>query len=281
MKYLLLINTILGCFTSAINGQVDFLDSTNIWTEVRYYFVGHESTRYTMSADPTEFNSKTYYEILYSPEVDGNVWGRTWEFLRYEDQKIYQGWDDGEALIFDYSLEVNDTLFTGGPVYVVTGIDSVLLENGEKRKRLHTQCPFGSWGDWTIYWIEGMPSSAGLIDHHSICAADAGSALLCIWKNDELLYSNPDQDSCWLLAVSTLDIEKTNIRILANPVESWLDISDPDQQVLEINIYDLIGRMIYRGKELSINMESAPQGYYMVSIKLRGGQYIAQKILKM
>ncbi len=282
MKFLLLINTILGCFTSAINGQVGFLDSTHTWTEVQYYMLGHQSFRYTMSADPTEFNSKTYYEILYSPEEDGNVWGNTYNYLRYEDQKLFQGWEGDEVLIFDYALEVNDTLYPGsGPTYVVTGIDSVLLGNGEKRKRLHTQCPFGFWGDYTIYWVEGLPSSTGIYDHHSVCAADAGSALLCVWENNELLYSNPDQDSCWLLPVSTMDIEKTNIRILGNPVVNWLEISDPDQIVKSVSVYDFTGRRIYHGEELSINMESVPQGNYMVSIKLKSGFYIVQKILKM
>ncbi|HEY3387622.1 MAG TPA: T9SS type A sorting domain-containing protein, partial [Saprospiraceae bacterium] len=65
-----------------------------------------------------------------------------------------------------------------------------------------------------------------------------------------------------------------------NPVESWLDISDPDQMVVEVKVYDFMGRQIYRVEELNINMESAPQGYYMVVFKLKSGQYIAQKILK-
>lgn len=276
----MLIVAFSGCFMSAINGQVGFLDSTNIWTEVHYYLIGHQSFRYTISSESTEFNDKTYYEILYSSDEEGGTWQNTSGFIRYEDQQLFGAAFNGEILIFDYSLEVSDTLFTE-PVYVVTDIDSVVLENGEKRKRLHTQCPFGSWGDWTIYWIEGMPSSAGLIGHHSICAADAGSALLCIWKNDELLYSNLDQDSCWLLAVSTLDIEETSVRILANPVQSWLDISDPDQLVQEITVYDFTGRRIYQGDESNINLENVPQGNYMVSIKLKSGHYIAQKIIKL
>ncbi len=93
--------------------------------------------------------------------------------------------------------------------------------------------------------------------------------------------SSGKEDSCWLIPVATVDIEQTNIRILANPVESWLDISDPDQQVVEVNVYDFIGRIIYRGEEMSINMENAPQGYYMVSFKLKSGHILAHKILKM
>jgi hypothetical protein len=280
MKYLLFIYTISGCFTSVLNGQVGFLDSTNIWTEVHYYVLGHQSFKYTIASESTEFNGKTYFEILYSSHEEGVTWANTWGFIRYEDQKLFGGYSNGEILIFDYSLEVNDTLYSE-PVYVVTGIDSVVLANGEKRKRLHTQCPFGFWGDRTIYWIEGMPGSAGLIEHHSICAADAGSALLCIWESNELLYSNPELDSCWFIPVATLDIEQTNIRIMGNPVESWLDISDPDQLVVEVNVYDFIGRMIYRGEELNINMDSTPQGYYMVTFKLKSGHSIAHKILKL
>ena len=103
---------------------------------------------------------------------------------------------------------------------------------------------------------------------------------MCIWKNNELLYSNPGQDSCWLAPVATSDIEQSNIRIISNPVQSRLDISDPDQQVLEVNVYDFLGQMIYQGKGLSINMENAPQGYYMVIFKLKSGHFMAHKILK-
>lgn len=282
MKYLLFLLTISGYFTTVVKGQVGFLDSTNIWTEVQYYTLGYETFKITISAESMVYNDKTYYEMLYSLDEEAETWQNTWNFLRYEDQKLYQGYPAGELLIFDYSLEVNDTLYPdSGPIYLVTGIDSVLLSNGEKRKRLHTQCPFGSWGDMIIYWIEGMPSSAGLFDHHSICAADAGSALLCIWKSNELLYSNPDQDSCWLVAVATSDIEQSNIRINSNPVESRLDISDPDQQVLEVSVYDFTGLLIYRGEDLSINMESAPPGYYMVTFKLKSGHFTTHKILKL
>lgn len=103
---------------------------------------------------------------------------------------------------------------------------------------------------------------------------------MCIWKNNELLYSNPGQDSCWLAPVATSDIEQSNIRIISNPVQSRLDISDPDQQVLKVNVYDFLGRIKHQGKDMSINLESAPQGYYMVIFKLKSGHFMTHKILK-
>jgi len=281
MKYLVVLLFISGYFPSTMHGQVGFMDSTYTWTEMYYYIIDQISTRNTMSSESMQINGKTYYEILFSLDEEGETWQHTWNFIRYEDQKLFQGFSDGEFLIFDYSLDVNDTLYPdSGPVYIVTGIDSVVLANGEKRKRLHTQCLDGAWGDWTNYWIEGLPSSAGLVELSSVCAFDAGSALLCIWENDEFLYSNPDIDSCWFIPVPTLEIEPTNVRILVNPVESWINISDPDQEVTQVSVYDFVGRKCYQGKDLDINLEFAPQGYYLVSITLKSGYVQSYKILK-
>jgi len=45
-------------------------------------------------------------------------------------------------------------------------------------------------------------------------------------------------------------------------------------------MYDFLGRIIYQGKDMSINLESVPQGYYMVIFKLKSGHFMADKILK-
>jgi hypothetical protein len=281
MKYHVVFFALSGYFVSTMHGQVGFMDSTYTWTEIYYYINGHQTNRNTMSAESVILNGKTYNEILFSPEEEEGAWLPTWVYIRYENQKLFQGYSNGEALIFDFSLEVNDTLYPDdGPVYIITGIDSVLLGNGEKRKRLHAECLQGEWGDWTNYWVEGLPSSAGLVDNHSVCAADAGSALLCVWQNDEFLYSNPEIDSCWYVPVPTLEIEPTNVQILANPVESWLNISDPDEELTQVSVYDFIGRKCYQGKDLNINLEFAPQGYYLVSITLKSGYVQSYKILK-
>jgi hypothetical protein len=259
MKKCPLYTTFLCCLSTIpiLKGQVPFMDSTYTWTEVEYYILGHSSFRRTMASEPTIYNGKTYYEILSSPMEEGGNWQNTWIFLRYEDQKLYQGYTSGEMLVFDFNLNVHDTFDR----YIVTGIDTILLANGESRKRLETQCD--AWGDWPVYWIEGIGSSAGLAQIYSTCAFDAGGELLCVWKDEELLYSNPAVDSCWFIAVSTIDIHETNISIYPNPVEDLLIITDPDRVIDQVILYDLFGRMVYSGKEFNIPMIDFSKGYYL------------------
>jgi len=131
------------------------------------------------------------------------------------------------------------------------------------------------------YWIEGLPSSAGLHNIYEICAADAGSALLCVLKNGEHLFSNPDLDSCWYLPVAITEIAFSNISISPNPVERWLTISDPDQKVAEVSVSNLLGQLVYKGSELNINVDHIPQGFYLVSRFLKDGHVKTEKILRL
>ncbi|MDZ4748171.1 MAG: T9SS type A sorting domain-containing protein [Saprospiraceae bacterium] len=116
---------------------------------------------------------------------------------------------------------------------------------------------------------------------YEICAADAGSALLCVLKNGEHLFSNPDLDSCWYLPVAITEIAFSNISISPNPVERWLTISDPDQKVAEVSVSNLLGQLVYKGSELNINVDHIPQGFYLVSRFLKDGLVKTEKILRL
>jgi len=74
MKYRLYLFFFLGCFAKETNAQVGFLNSTYTWTEVHYYMIGSQCFKYTMSAEPTIFNDKTYFEMLYTLIPDEEPW---------------------------------------------------------------------------------------------------------------------------------------------------------------------------------------------------------------
>lgn len=280
------ISDILLCalilFSFRSKSQVGFLDSTYTWTEIQYYANGYESIRHTMSSEPTLLNGKNYYEILSSRSEFGGNWDPTWIFLRYEDQKIFAGYENIEFLVFDFSLLPGDTLIeNAGPPYRVVAVDTILLENGESRKRLITECVEGAWGDIYIDWIEGLGSSAGIVQYGSICGFDTGSALMCISRNDTLLYTHPEIDSCWITPVSTSDPDFLSISIVPNPVEDEMVVIDPDRLIRHIEIFNGLGMRVCNTTELRFSAQHYAPGIYHILIHLKSGQKTVRKILKM
>lgn len=272
------------CFNPALQSQVGFLDSTYRWTEVQYYPLGYSSFTHTMSSTPTVMNGQTYYQVLSSSLPEGGQWhNETWLFLRYENQKLYAGYINDEIMVFDYSLDVMDTFYAeGAPSFVVLSVDSIELENGEYRKRLRTRCTDDSaWGDWPVDWIEGLGSTAGIVQYSSMCAFDSGSELLCIWKDGDRIYTNPDLDSCWLHPVHTKDLDVLNIQVNPNPVGTTIYISDPEMHVTEAEVYDLFGRCVSKTKEtLTIAADQLHPGYYVLVLHLKDGQRVSSLFIK-
>jgi outer membrane protein assembly factor BamB len=252
------------------------------WTEAQYSgFSGEVTTsNYTFDSISISQNGKDYFEILSSNIENGGNWTHTGILIRNEGNKIYQGISSGEVVLMDFNLKTNDVFISStGIEYTVIAIDSIVLENGELRKRLELHCP--SWGDYPVYWIEGIGSTAGLANYDMTCYFDVGAAILCFYQNESLLYQNPEYNTCWLNIVSTGDTQKYNISYFPNPLEDQLIIQDPEDRILTINIYNLLGHAVYSGNSTKIETGNFTSGLYNLSLSMKNGQKIIEKIIKL
>ena len=187
-----------------------------------------------------------------------------------------------EDLIYDYSLQVNDT-FMG--VLIVDQIDFITLLSGEIRKRLTMRCV---WDDnpptdfGYSYWIEGLGGSKGLYTSiWSQCAFDADEyTTLCISRNDTLIYDDPEFIACWYPATQTFNAEDPVISIFPNPASTEINISSKDHLIQNIQVIDLLGNMIpvYNTSPVDINFLSS--GYYILRIELENKQVIMKSFVK-
>ncbi len=261
--------------------QVPFLDSTYVWSVKWYYgFAGYNSTsRFTFSSVPTIINGLTYYEQLESAEEYGNNWGHTNMYYRTDDSsRVYINSYANEYLAYDYSLDVNDSVaIEPGFVYLVVDfIDSIILENGERRKRLALRCsfdddPLHGWG--YTYWIEGLGGDRGVNDSYlEFCAIDADAMYtLCISRNDSLLYKNPEFDSCWYLAVATIPVKEDPVVIFPNPTKDIIQLTGVPDQIL-VTIWNETGDLISRQSGTTIDLKNEPAGIYFISVSLPGNR---------
>ena len=244
------------------------------WTETEFTgHIGEAFTRkYTYDSIPIVQNGIAYHEILASDFENGGNWQKTDILIREEAGKIYQWFDTGEKIIIDFNLELHDTFEN----LTVVAIDTIILENGESRKRLELHC-----SNWTpIYWIDGIGSTAGLVLNQLNCFADVGVALLCHYQDGELLYDDPDYNTCWLQIVATDELEKHSISFFPNPANDLLSISDPDHLITDVSIFDLRGQVLSAGLQSEIDISRLRSGCYQLCIVLKTGERIYDRFIK-
>src|SRR5207244_1851432 len=109
-------------------------------------------------------------------------------------KKIFFITSINEYLYYDFGLNKNDTFRTsldGCLVEMIAdSVDSVMLLNGEYRKRI-----FFQWGDT---WIDGIGSMNGVAQvAFDRCTTDAYAGLNCFTEDQVLKYKNPIYPSCY------------------------------------------------------------------------------------
>ena len=281
-QLLIFLVLISGSDFTLLHGQVPFLDSTYTWTEVQFGgFTGSVITRkYKFSAEPIFLNGVFYYEILFNDQENGGTWKNTGINTRYENNMIFEGNNTEDFAIIDFNLQAGENFNNPfGAAYIVTAVDSITLENGERRKRQEVQCDVG--GPVFYYWIEGIGSTGGLALNNINCVTDIGGALLCVYKSDTLIYQNPDYNSCWITTVSSQEIIKNDITAFPNPASSEISIEEKDHILQKISIIDLLGKILFIGSESTIDISFLTSGYYFLRIELENEQVVMKRFVKM
>jgi len=197
----------------------------------------------------------------------------------YNETPIFITTDTTELLLYDFSLNVGDTVsiyeFNEMDIYKLkmkrvedvwlfedltyTNTDSMqLLENGSYRRRILMNL-YDTWhaGYNTITaWIEGIGSIHGLTRHFldNLVICDAGFwNLLCYENENELLLSTPwnINNNCFRYGVRVKIKENSkniDIDVYPNPATDYLKIKNIEELNLsnyEIEIFDVYGRNIY------------------------------------
>jgi len=150
----LLLLALINFSAGQVKGQTSYLDTTYEWTEWLQP-VEEISYRYKLSSAVTLIDGNNYHEVLRSYSAHGNEWERTRMFIRSVPPRIY--WHNGteEKALYDFSLNEGDEFtypYGSSERLRVVNVDSITLQNGEKRKLLKLLCniPYD-----TSYWVEG------------------------------------------------------------------------------------------------------------------------------
>lgn len=276
-KYRFYFVFVIVLITTQASAQL--LDSNTIWSErgSKFSYVvddtitvnNHLYHRINRSSDTTISYSNSVIETFLIRTVGDSV-------LRYD------AFNEEELLIYDFSLEVGDSIY----VFPYSNLyyDSVLMrcENvdtvsvmGVQRRRLEMETlePNTLFNLTTEYWYWGIGSDLGVLNPGRFAVPltldEYMPELWCCHKSFTQVYQKSGESSCHNVT-SIEEYEQSKIIMYPNPISSGqpLRIEQMSMRLDNIKIFDLHGKQICEspvsGKnEHTINKSFEP-GLYIV-----------------
>ena len=191
--------------------------------------------------------------------------------LREEGGKVWERHlnTSAETLLYDFTASVGDTLCFGEPgaSFVLDSISMVQI-GGFDRRKFWFGLEYDGLGNPRAKetWVEGIGSDYGLLWSGYYGVYDGWHCLLCFHQNGELVWQNPEYNTCTYPYDAVEESEDSEISVYPNPGSNILSIRTALQNA-SIEIYDLSGKLIHKQEitdnVTSINAEGWAAGAYV------------------
>jgi hypothetical protein len=246
------------------------------------------SSKFGFSKDTFVINGNTYRQQTFAISKDAPADQFTGTYFREENNKIYMlGYDSTDILFYDFNLLPNDTFTTFDQShqnyikYIVTDTSRVELMDNTLRKTINLRCANDPNGGNLGYikWIEGIGSLQGFDSPPWTCYTDWLTQLNCHYRNDTLLYKNPESNDCW--TVATDDVLPMTFKIIPNPTGGKINILS-DFEYDKVKIYNNVGQKVLEYSNLNnIDLSGLPNGHYLVELSIFNKIIGKQTLIKM
>lgn len=277
-----LIQLIILLFITTATISQEIVDSTKIWSNMEEHcqpWGSTYSTDYFRFDVDTIINDTTYKKVWISEDEGYYNWAFYGAMIREENSRVYYRQLFGqEGLIYDFNLSIGDSVLIDNPravgeVYLhLVEIDSVETEDGLRERWMLTSSEYPD----VEYWIRGIGSETGILNSSSgIFGGLCGLyTLLCQKQDDELVYMNPEYNSCYLITTSISDNPvddgfKLDFRLKRKVIE----LNFHEETTSQISITDLTGNLIEsiftNSLYNEIDLNGQPTGIYIVSLSAK------------
>lgn len=261
------------------------VEENKVWSElmIEYSFVWdsvYHTYKFKISGD-TIIDQMSYKKVYKQDLHYGFDWYFYTAFREDLDGKVYM-WDEEEWLLYDFSAEQGDTVYSGWYVPCanrVEAVDSVLVGSGY-RKRMYMRWLGVDW-DHNEVWIEGIGSNFGLVMAGLGPTVGLAYRSLCVHDLNGLLYMNPNYSSCEMTNVSVAGSEQMSLSVYPNPASDLIILKGGQEREYEYDLYDVRGQLIIDGNIQAgncIDISSCNKGLYFLNLKTRNQQKIIKLI---
>lgn len=269
------------------------VDTNKIWSVITSYASpnggwGVGTSSYKLAADSI-INEQKYFKVYEKRDTLDTPWIFNKVLLRQDSLKVYIKQESGaERLLYDFSLQVDDiimqsNMFFNEQEWYVKEVTYAMMD-GKMRKIIILDSEFGWEKD---VWIQGIGSMFGILTPGNL-VYDLETKMLCVHKNDQLIYSNSEFDGCYIRIVGIEDqIADNDINIYPNPVSDKLHINFENEPAkkAEIRIYSCQGRLIKtkavgENSQIDIDFSQFKSGLYLMHYSNVNGNVFIKQIIK-
>lgn len=261
----------------------------NQWNTVNWPTFGPNTSSFRQKiGEDTLLDNTVYHKVYSSNKEFGSDWKFYGDYLRQDtltNRVYYKDNKDDEVLLYDFNMGLNDTFTVSDYSGVlcqqtVTQIDTILLNNGEPRKRL--KLANIDYPSDTHYWIEGLGSTFALIHYFVFCLEDIPLELLCFYANGELLYPHAPQ-SCFITSTE-IPSSPPPYSVQPNPFTSTFTIQSESILFNRFVLYNLIGERMTEGQinqpSHQVECTHLPSGTYLLSLTDEHGLQYSRWMVK-
>ena len=290
MKKSLVILLFCACsFSLHAQQYFPFVEEGKTWSELNMFqfptpdpFETSYSTLTFKLAGDTLEDGKIWKKLFTTNEdpIQGN-WDMDYSLYREENHRVYKYSNliTGEELMYDFTLEVGDSVFYDGFNYwfYVIGVDSVEV-NGAMHKRIQFDYPEETW-------IEGLGSTCRPFQPIAGQFIMPGLySLLCVTNNEGTIYADPAFSACYIdttiyTSVSGKDIPAYKVNVYHNfpQQEIRISINGADDIFTDYQMYNTSGALVKQGKimsnELILKQQGMKPGIYLLRMSGKNQAY--------
>ncbi len=212
--------------------------------------------------------------VLNQPEVAlGASASTSIRYISENGQQVYYYLEGEKRLLYDFSLEVGDTLAVKGQWCcegdeldsLICSVDSIhtISLNGMELKTQHF-----CGGEWMGQHVEGVGSLYSFFPNYPL-ADNTYSKLRCvIYPNGDILKFTDDEDCYVILGVN--DIRSHGLSVYPNPIVDNLFIENQQDKTYELRIFSPQGQLIYAALQQngsqSIGTSHWAKGIYLMHL---------------
>lgn len=228
--------------------------------------------------------------LLSQDVVSKKVWFRRLTSQPFLDQFNEMPADSGQlVLLYDFDLEVGDTLTWKTPPNVVTATDEVLYNDGVLHKRYFFSSPeFGLPPDGYYHWIEGVGSTHGLFGaYQNPYYTDQYYFLNCFRSDNVLIFNRVEAQYCdGSTATDNPSAGKRQVSVSPNPVAGpSFGVELPDGLPLaQLRLFDARGALLWEKNDVSSGRTEVPaaelrNGFYALQVRWPDGQQVLRRVV--
>ena len=188
--------------------------------------------------------------------------------------------DTGELMLYDFNLEVGDTLpfpgFESSAKPTIDSVDSVLIDGKHKIR-------YWSGVGWTI---EGIGNEGGLLESNGMYL-EAYSVFTCYSENEVPLYSPPHNSDCSIIVgIEPNSWPLPEVQLYPNPSTGFynLTLNLEEASNVSIAVYDMVGKRVVdvvngltEQSQYEIDLSNFEEGIYFLRAQINE-QTITKKL---